>query len=1200
MSSLQRPHGRFLAAWGSDVAGLDLDLYLRYTAVARVLDRMLPAEPVPVRVLEVGCHGRNVLRRLLDPALVQVSRCDVKPCGADPEFFVIPEQPPWPVADESFDVVVALEVLEHLPADRRRAFLAECLRLARHGAVFTCPSGVPQVIEAEAMAAALLAERHGAEHPFLREHRQHGLPGAEEILSHLRDFDIPHAVFEQMPVDVWLPTLLLSEELRTRGAPAETQGRVNDLFLRGLLSGGPIAYRNIYVCAKTFDATAALEPEKGKPEKGTQLFSARLGVEATDLGGRQKRAASPFQHLTTIAAETLQALVADESARLQRQRADHRADVAVLQGYLSAWLQRYVVLHSFVRSLHASRLWRLLEPLRGLRRCLRPRRFGAEALVPWQNLELDPQGPPGSWLATGAGAHFIVPCALPAGWLRVRLKMAGELSGQATLFSDNATGALDMEVVDRIPLGGAVDGERFVYLPKPALALRLDPLDGAGRFCIESFQVQTVSLPAALVHAWRGKLQAQPEQGLVGRWLGRIAGCHAQPTTHHSATISQDGRESRTPIVYVLKTAGLCGGVRVVLEHVSRLYQRGHNVCLYYVDGSVDWFSRPLPARRFGQEQALCQALAEVRGIKVATWHETAPRVAESLRSGDRGYYLVQDIEESYCTTPEEIQRVLQTYKLGLRPITEGTWVSAQLRQRFGLDPVFVSIGLDFQVFGEQSAQRDPHLILTQARTCSGGGAAGFRLKGWETARAVAQRCRRANPQTSLLTFGLEEQHPVPSDVPHVHIKAPADAELAKLYGRAGLYLLTSTHEGFGLTAAEAMACGCPVVATRAHGNEEFCLDGQTALLADPGDVETLARHCLRLQADPGMADALAANARTVIEAYTWDRVIDRLEAEYVGKPSVEIRREAAPQEAPVANASAAPVEYPDLELDDEPAAACTVIVPTVNELDRVLRCIRSCQEHAPADATLQFIVIDDGSRATAVREGLRRAADELGFELLFNHQNLGFSATVNRGLRDARGRIAILCNNDVEFLQPWLERLEGAFADPEVGIVGAKLLYPDGAIQHAGMEKLPGELRWLHAHGRQPGDDHLASHSRDVWCVTGALLAIRRSALRQLGGLSTAYATAYEDVDYCLNAWQHGIRVRYCADWVARHAEGGTRGATADEKCARPLVWAERERAGREYFEKKWASLRQVESFEKLMQPGRKHARALLLAGSA
>jgi len=101
---------------------------------------------------------------------------------------------------------------------------------------------------------------------------------------------------------------------------------------------------------------------------------------------------------------------------------------------------------------------------------------------------------------------------------------------------------------------------------------------------------------------------------------------------------------------------------------------------------------------------------------------------------------------------------------------------------------------------------------------------------------------------------------------------------------------------------------------------------------------------------------------------------------------------------------------------------------------------------------------------------------------------------------------------------------------------------------------------------------------------VTGALFAVRREVLRRLGGFSTAYATAYEDLDYCLHAWSCGVRVGYCAELAACHQEGKTRGATMDQKQARPLIWAERERAGRLYFEKKWAALREVESFETLL----------------
>src|SRR5204863_10112787 len=103
-----------------------------------------------------------------------------------------------------------------------------------------------------------------------------------------------------------------------------------------------------------------------------------------------------------------------------------------------------------------------------------------------------------------------------------------------------------------------------------------------------------------------------------------------------------------------------------------------------------------------------------------------------------------------------------------------------------------------------------------------------------------------------------------------IHL-TPSDDQLRELYSQAGVYLMSSNHEGFGLTAAEAMACGCPVVSTRSDGNEEFCRDGFTALTAPAGDYETLARHCLTLMHNPDYADRLARNAREFIQQYSWN-----------------------------------------------------------------------------------------------------------------------------------------------------------------------------------------------------------------------------------------------------------------------------------------------------------------------------------------
>jgi GT2 family glycosyltransferase/glycosyltransferase involved in cell wall biosynthesis len=646
-------------------------------------------------------------------------------------------------------------------------------------------------------------------------------------------------------------------------------------------------------------------------------------------------------------------------------------------------------------------------------------------------------------------------------------------------------------------------------------------------------------------------------------------------------------------VVYVLTIVGLCGGIRVIMEHVSRLRARGYRVGVFAVCGDTDWFPRDVPVHYFGTQAELQRQLNAFRGIKVATWYETAPLVAASLRGQDRGYYMVQDIEESYCDDDEQKRRVAATYRLGLQTLSEGFWVERQLRERFGLDPVQVRIGVDFEMFQPRGGIRRPHQIMTQARTWSGGVGAGRRIKGWDIALAVIHRTWARNPKTELLTFSIEEAPAFPEGLPHQHYQRPSDRVLSELYSTAGLYLLTSRHEGFGLTPAEAMACGCPVVATRAHGNEEFCIDGQTALTADPDDLDRLTQHCLLLQNDPHFAAELGERGRRFIQEYTWDRVIDGLEREFFRKTGpielpphdrsaaarvtqiMQLRPEELRRRIPLSD-----VEYPDLELNGPAACDFTVVIPTVGSAQKVMECVSSCRRFADPQQRLQIIVVDDGCPDAEALEVLREAAKEGDFELRENRQNLGFSAAVNHGLRQARGEFLLVCNNDILFDRPWMHAVRRAFDyDPRVGIVSARLLYPDGwTIQHAGTEKAPGHLAYGHSFHRARADLPAAKEPRYVWYATGALLALRRSTVQRLGGLSTGYGLAYEDLDYCLRAWLMGVRVLYWAEFTARHQEGGTRGASDEQKRTRPLVWLLREDSGRAYFHRKWAPMQNVE----------------------
>jgi glycosyltransferase involved in cell wall biosynthesis len=110
------------------------------------------------------------------------------------------------------------------------------------------------------------------------------------------------------------------------------------------------------------------------------------------------------------------------------------------------------------------------------------------------------------------------------------------------------------------------------------------------------------------------------------------------------------------------------------------------------------------------------------------------------------------------------------------------------------------------------------------------------------------------------------------------------DEEIANLLNRAKVFISTSRHEGFGLPILEAFACGTPVVATRAIGNESFCIDGFNCLLID--SAEELAQAVINIFDKPKFALHLTANAKKTAQSFKWNKVIDSLEA--IFKPEIK------------------------------------------------------------------------------------------------------------------------------------------------------------------------------------------------------------------------------------------------------------------------------------------------------------------------
>jgi GT2 family glycosyltransferase len=147
-----------------------------------------------------------------------------------------------------------------------------------------------------------------------------------------------------------------------------------------------------------------------------------------------------------------------------------------------------------------------------------------------------------------------------------------------------------------------------------------------------------------------------------------------------------------------------------------------------------------------------------------------------------------------------------------------------------------------------------------------------------------------------------------------------------------------------------------------------------------------------------------------------------------------------------------------------------------------------------------------------------------------------------NDAARSVTSDLLLLLNDDVAPISPaWLRAMAAHMADPAVGIVGARLLYGNGLVQHEGVIvglanlcEHAGRLR----DGASPGPHGIGVMDRQVSAVTAACLLIRTSLYRALGGMDEAYAVALNDVDLCLRARQAGWRVVYCAGATLHHYE--------------------------------------------------------------
>lgn len=238
-------------------------------------------------------------------------------------------------------------------------------------------------------------------------------------------------------------------------------------------------------------------------------------------------------------------------------------------------------------------------------------------------------------------------------------------------------------------------------------------------------------------------------------------------------------------------------------------------------------------------------------------------------------------------------------------------------------------------------------------------------------------------------------------------------------------------------------------------------------------------------------------------------------------------------------------------------ATPATVVVPVHGRPGLTRRCIELVLADLPAGC--EVVVVDDASPAGSEPEGLAATVRVLRLE-----ENRGFAAACNLGAEAAKGEMLVFLNNDTEPQPGWLQALlDHAAGHAEAEVVGARLLYPTGAVQHAGVAI--GQDGYPHnLYAGFPADHPAVIRSRRLQAVTGACMLVRRAAFERVGGFDERFRNSLEDVDLCLRIGASGGEVRYCPDAVITHLESATRGR--DEKFEASVaryreLWRERAR---------------------------------------
>jgi O-antigen biosynthesis protein len=1062
---------------------IPFDQYQRYGLAGRIIDQLRGGRKDSFSILEVGANTHKLLKRILPDDRITFLDCELPEEVYTDADFLLGNATEMDLLDESYDVVVALDVYEHIEPERRPQFVREVTRVARLATIIAAPFRRQEVEAAEQEADQLWQELFGCSYRWLAEHRENGLPELNALRTDLDRMGINYQVIHHGDIRLWkhlIEAHFAKEYVASlRQVVAQLDAFYSERLFEADCSSKENSYRTFVVCGKGqsapertsyfHDAVHAADlPEEERKHVET-LCAACIDI-ALEVKAKNE-AIARLEATTAAVAQTVEKQK-EQMIVLTKNALEQDAEIAELMHSLAErdarignLMQAVAERESVNTAILGSSSWRLTEPLRrikqgSLRAGRRWRwRLHRMELLPFWQLEKEGRG----FRSTGRDPQFHLIShrrTLPTGLCEISFYSSGKL--QPFLYVNAGEGFKEEE---KIPL--AVEEGVFrcwIRLPPHVTALRLDPMTQPGSLVLENCTIREIgSIPAAF-------------RALT-------------PLLRHCAKPDYLGRVLKK--TYRIAAAKGLSGLK---------------------------------------EKFLQKALAGIDpGLDYRQW--------------------IQAYDVLYQDDRVALRR--QMAKLPRHPLISiimPTFNSEEIWLRRAIDSVLAQIYPNWElcIADDASTRKQVRKTLEEYTARDQRIKVVYRQKNGHISAASNSALELATGEFIAL---LDHDDEIPE-----HALFLVAAELAKFPDAALIYSDEDKINEHGVRFAPYFKSDWNPDLFYSHNLISHFGVYRTALVREVGgfregfegsqDYDLALRVIERIEPEKIRHIPRVLYHWRAISGSTALNPQQKNYAEKAARKAIQSHFDRTGAPATILPGPSGGLHRAKYTLPfDQPLVS--IIIPTRDKADLLANCLRSLQQ--TTYKRFEVLIADNGSTCPETRRLFDEIRDH--HRIIDCHFDFNFSRLNNIAAIQARGEIICFLNNDIEIVQQdWLTEMVSHALRPEVGAVGAKLLYPDGRIQHAGI------ILGL-------GPDRIASYPHHCICredlgyfckagllqnfsaVTAACMVLRKEVFAQVAGFDEQLAIAYNDVDLCLRLRQAGYRILWTPYAELCHHESASRG---------------------------------------------------------